>query len=145
MMLAGRSPRALSVVSSGNAGGYVEQIYGVSENRLRDAHGLIMPVLAGRAAEDVLLGEPSAGASSDLALATEMLGAVDRGGLGGLLTPAQADAGWTEARLRRLYAEALMLVMRHRGAILDLAMLAIERRVLGEAALREFATERGLA
>ena len=99
----------------------------------------------GRAAEDVILGEASAGAVEDLRHASSILAAVEgRLGLGGYLTPGGPDRAGGEFRIRRLYGDALMIAFRHREDIADLARLAIERRVLGETALRDFASQRGI-
>ncbi|SMC56752.1 ATP-dependent Zn proteases [Fulvimarina manganoxydans] len=143
----GRVPLAMSIISSGGAGGYVEGPRDVvTEQRLGDLESMVLPMLAGRAAEDVILGEASAGAVGDLERATTVLSAVEGGlGLGGYLTPGGPDRASVEARIRRVYGEALMLVLTHRIAILDLARLAVDRRVLSEDALRKFANERGLA
>ncbi|MCK5931062.1 MAG: AAA family ATPase [Fulvimarina manganoxydans] len=143
----GRVPLAMSIISAGVAGGYVEgPRETLTEQRLVDLEGMVLPMLCGRAAEDVILGEASAGAVGDLERATNVLAAVEGGlGLGGYLTSGGPDRASVEARIRRVYGEALMMVIRHRIAILDLARLAVERRVLGEDALRKFANERGLA
>ncbi|SMC32234.1 ATP-dependent Zn proteases [Fulvimarina manganoxydans] len=145
LMLSGHVPRALSIVVDSLSAGHVSFDVDSTAGRLADVYRIALPALAGRAAEDVLLGEPTIGAAGDLETASGLVAGLDRGGLGGFLTPAQPDGDRVEARMRRLYAEAVMLVIRNRGAIMELAHLAVERRVLGEAALREFATKRGLA
>lgn len=146
-LASGRIPRAMSIISARDAGGYVEgPREAITEQRLGDLEALVLPMLAGRAAEDVILGEASAGAVGDLERATNVLAAVEGGlGLGGYLTSGGPDRSSVEARIRRIYGEALMLVLTHRIAILDLARIAVERRVLGEDALRKFAREKGMA
>jgi hypothetical protein len=146
-LAAGRIPRALSLAGIEGAHGFVMPPAHVQDQgRLVDIEAMVMPYLAGRAAEEVLLGDASAGASSDLDRATQILAGVEGGfGLGGYLTPGGPDRTSVEIRIRRLYGEALMLVVTHRSTIVDLARLAIEKRVLGETALREFAQARGLA
>ena len=142
----GQVPRALSLVQTGDIQGYVQPaIAPTSQQRIGDLEARVLPMLMGRAAEDVLLGEASAGAVSDLEAATQILAAVEGGlGLGGYLTPGGPDRAGVEIRIRRIYGEALFLASRHRVDIADLARLAIERRVLGETALRDFAKSRGL-
>ncbi|WP_192844243.1 hypothetical protein [Aurantimonas coralicida] len=106
-------------------------------------------MLAGRAAEEVILGSPSAGAggsaSSDLAQVTRIVANAETSlGFGGTLVHgAQIDGAAVHRRLARLYAETIVLVRRHRAAIEALADLALERRVLGRAALAEFARNHG--
>ena len=145
LMLAGRMPRCLSLVDAAAGGGRVDFIPDLAHGRLSDVQRHVLPILAGRAAEDVMLGEPTVGAKSDLSHAAGVVSALDQAGLGGFLTPTDSDANFVELRMRRLYADAVMLVMQHRSSILDLATLAIERRVLGETALSDFARARGLA
>ena len=66
-------------------------------------------------------------------------------GLGERLTyHGQVDGTLVELRLRRLYAEAILLVARHRSAIVDLAKIAIGRRVLGRRVLEDFAKDHQL-
>ena len=146
-LAARKIPRALSTIAANGAGGFVAMpAFVEDEQRLTDIEAMVLPFLTGRAAEEVLLGDASAGASSDLEQATSILAGVEgRFGLGGYLTPGGPDRASVEVRIRRLYGEALMLVVRHRSAIVDLARLAVEKRVLGETALKEFAKARGLA
>mgnify|MGYP004521676023 CR=1 FL=1 len=96
-----------------------------------------------------MLGQVSVGAGgaagdgSDLEHATQLLAASQSvHGLGGyLIHGVGADGAVIEERLRRLYAETLLLVGRHRVAVEMLADKALERRVLGRRALAEFAEE----
>ncbi|KQT62274.1 MULTISPECIES: AAA family ATPase [unclassified Aureimonas] len=146
-MLLGGRPSSLSIVRDGtSAGAVVLDFSGSSVEGLRqDIEALIIPILAGRAAEEIVLGSASAGAggsdSSDLGQATAWLMRIEaQFGLGNHLSYGQQiDGGSVEIRLRRLYAEALMIVSRHRSAVLALAELALERRVLGRAVLATFA------
>ena len=145
-LVAGQVPRALSLVLSDGVAGYVQSpATAASQQRIGDLEARVLPMLMGRAAEDVLLGEASAGAVSDLEAASQILAAVEGGlGLGGYLTPGGPDRAGVEIRIRRIYGDAILIAIRHRADIADLARLAIEKRVLGETALRDFATSRGL-
>ncbi|GGD22242.1 AAA family ATPase [Aureimonas glaciei] len=146
-MLYGGMPAALSIVRNGASGGGV--VFEIDEDAVEglrgDIEALIVPILAGRVAEQIVLGSVSAGAggadTSDLARATSWLVQLEtRLGLGSRLSfGQQADGDNVEVRIRRLYAEALMLVSRHRQAVVALADLALERRVLGREALKHFA------
>jgi ATP-dependent Zn protease len=146
-MLFGRTPASLSIVRDADTAGGVVLDYdaGSIEGLRRDIEAMVVPILAGRAAEEAILGNVSAGAggsgSSDLGRATGLLLQIESElGLGTLMTYGhQADGATIEVRLRRLYAEALLLVARHRSAIIALSELAMERRVLGRAALESFA------
>ncbi|WP_245413500.1 AAA family ATPase [Mangrovicella endophytica] len=146
-MLFGGAPSSLSIVRDAENGGGVtlEVDEATMEGRRRDIEAMIVPILAGRAAEEIILGSVSAGAggadSSDLARATTLLMQIEAQlGLGRFLSFGQQVDGVTvEIGLRRLYAEAMMMVARHRGAIAALAQLALEKRVLGRAALEAFA------
>ncbi|MEC5289960.1 AAA family ATPase [Aurantimonas sp. C2-6-R+9] len=141
----GTVPGCLSIVHGRGMNGYVQSDIAPSEGRLGDIERYVLPILGGRAAEEIVLGEASAGARQDLQQASVALAnAAGSFGLGGYLTPGDADRGDVEHAVRRLYSEALMTAHRHRIAIVDLARLAIEKRVLGEAALRAFGQERGL-
>ena len=148
----GTVPRSLSLVGSDGAGGSVRTALqaGMIEGLRSDVDAMVVPILAGRAAEEVILGAPSAGAGgrgdSDLAQATSMIATAEsRLGLGSNLAWRDAvDEAGVEATIRRLYAETLMIVARHREAIKALAGIALERRVVGHAALADFAKDFGL-
>ena len=104
----------------------------------------VMVGLAGRAAEEVILGAPSAGAEGDLAAATALLAAAHGSvGLGAWLVhrapSAEAAAllavdadlrDLVEAHMAALYAETLALVRVHRGAIERVADALVQRRML---------------
>ncbi|HEY8162847.1 MAG TPA: AAA family ATPase [Methylocystis sp.] len=141
-LAAGRAVAAVSIVAHGGSGGHTR-----AEGRLptlprrADLDDVVVPLLAGRAAEDVLLGAPSTGAEGDLATATGILAdAHARQGLGDRLTncgdPSAALAydrdlrAAVEADLRRLYARALALVRRRRAAVERVAEALLERRFL---------------
>lgn len=146
-MLFGRTPASLSIVRDADTAGGVVLDYdaGSIEGLRRDIEAMVVPILAGRAAEEAILGNVSAGAggsgSSDLGRATGLRLQLEAElGLGTLMTYGQqVDGATIEIRLRRLYAEALLLVARHRSAIIALSELAMERRVLGRATLESFA------
>ncbi|WP_294640416.1 AAA family ATPase [uncultured Aureimonas sp.] len=144
-MAFGRIPGALSIVSADGAHGGVRLGSDIGMGRLSDFEAEAIISLAGRAAEEAILGEPSAGAEVDLRSATALvLQLIGTTGLGGRLTHGErVDAAAVEGRLRDLYSRAVRLVGEHRKAVEALADLAIERRVLGRAALVEFAREHG--
>jgi ATP-dependent Zn protease len=107
------------------------------------AEARIRTMLAGRAAEDILLDAPSSGASLDLAQATRMVvkmttewGLGGRGLVAASMDPATAMA--TDPLLRRevqelldrLYAETTETVRRHAGAVRRIADALVEQRRL---------------
>ena len=145
-IVGGHVPDALSLVSGRGMSGHVRGLGSRDgEGRLGDLEARVLPILCGRAAEDVILGEPSAGAFVDLEQATAILANVESAfGLGGYLTPGGADRVSVEGRIRRIYGDALMLVVRYRAAIVELARLAVERRVLSRSVIEGFARDRGL-
>ncbi|TFF19853.1 AAA family ATPase [Jiella endophytica] len=151
-MLFGQVPRSLSIIESGDLGGFVSHdvdiasVEGLGSEIARD----VIAMLAGRAAEEVILGVASGGAGgpkdSDLGHATRLVAAAEGVyGFGGTLAHGlEVDGRRVHERLARLYAEAIMLVRRHRAEVEALAALAIEKRVLGRSLLAEFAVRRGL-
>lgn len=110
----------------------------------------LVKILAGRAAEEIIFGEPSAGsggtATSDLALATSkaaaMMGVL---GFDGLVYDISPQRGGVETVLRAAYASASTLMARHESALRALARLLIDRRTLLHSDLEDFAREHGLA
>ncbi|MCE7030951.1 AAA family ATPase [Jiella avicenniae] len=142
VLLQGRVPRSLSILSA--TGGAVIHDIPETEQLLEDLTAQLAIGLAGRAAEEVILGSVSAGAgggdASDLWKATRLVAMIEgRYGLGTRLGVIETiDQASVERRLRIAYAEALMSAMRHRHAIDALAALALERGVLGRTALAEF-------
>ena len=142
----GHMPETMSIVSRDGTDGFVASMNRRDESRLIDLERQVLPLLCGRAAEEVILGTPSAGAYSDLEQAAKILAGVDGVfGLGGYLTPGGLDRIASEVRIRRIYAEALMLCVRHHADIVALADLAMRKRVLPKSALQTFAAERGLS
>ena len=148
-MAMGKVPAALSLIAGDGGAGHVRYAIGDDgfEGLAVDLHRHVVALLAGRAAEEVVLGAASAGAGgsdgSDLAQATRLLARMEGSlGLGSsLVHGAEIDGRIVHGRLARLYAETLVLVSRHRPAIEALAALAIERRVLGRSALEKFSKE----
>ncbi|NDW07473.1 AAA family ATPase [Jiella pacifica] len=144
MMSAGILPECLSLVARQDLAGSVSYLRVANEARRIDLERDILPLLCGRAAEEVVLGMPSAGASGDLAEATTILRKIrEEFGLGAFLMPGMSDCQTVESHLRRLYGDAILIVLRHRADILALAELAVAKRVLPREVLRAFAAERG--
>jgi hypothetical protein len=148
LMCQGRMPVSLSLVQSGESGARVmSDTSSGGLHLLGDVEAEVVVCLAGRAAEEVVLGQPSVGAGggsgSDLEVATRLLAtSASILGLGGYLVHGlSADGGIIEERLRRLYAETLLLIGRHRVVVERLADVALEHRVLGRKALATFAEE----
>ena len=149
MMIAGKIPVSLSIVRNGQMHGGVRGDTSLGMGRIRDIEAEIVSTLAGRAAEEVILGTASGGSggseASDLGRATSLLAQADGGlGLGTRLSVGKVAGEVVEARIRRLYAEAVLLVVRHRRQVIALAELALEKRVLGQKALAAFAREHEL-
>jgi AAA+ superfamily predicted ATPase len=118
------------------------------------AEARIRTILAGRAAEDILLDAPSSGASLDLAQATRMVvemttewGLGGRGLVAASMDPATAMA--TDPMLRRevqetldrLYAETTETVRRHAGAVRRIADALVEQRRLDGAQVARLVAE----
>lgn len=144
-MAMGALVEALSTISDNGAGGSVRGEHGDSCGRLGDLESRVVILLAGRAAEEVVLGEPSAGAVQDLQEATKLVSQiVGHLGLGGrLVSDGQASTPEVEARLRDLYGRTLRLIGEHCAAVDALAQIASEKRVLGKKALEAFAASHG--
>ncbi|MBB3937223.1 AAA family ATPase [Aureimonas phyllosphaerae] len=144
-MATGQLPLSLSIVASEDMGGKVVFQPRWEARTVDDFRRVLIPILAGRAGEALILGEPSAGAGgggdSDLAIATRYLATLDgSSGLGtSLATTDAADGQFVELQLRRIDAEARFLVLRHREKIVELAREAMTHRVLGSRALKAFA------
>lgn len=116
---------------------------------------VVLQTLAGRAAEEVLLGEPGTGsggsASSDLARATRTLGLLHLGtGLGkDMAFRADADsvpavlamndrlAQRVEADLRLMYAATIEIIRGNAGLVRAVADALLARRHLGPAGFLE--------
>lgn len=147
----GLVPRSLSIVGGGGThGGVVMPDENGGLGRIEDIDRMVVPMLCGRAAEEVVFGKVSAGAggpaSSDLARATSLIAdSIGTFGIGGRLShDAPVDPAQVELRLRRLYAEALLLMSKHKSDVVALADIALERRVMGERLLSAFRVERGI-
>lgn len=141
MMSQGRVPDMLSLVAADGAQGGVRSESPANMGRLCDLEDDIVVRLCGRAAEEVILGAPSAGAMGDLRQATELVSHIQgMWGLGSrLFYCEQVDGNAIESQLRDLYQRSLRLIGEQRSVVEKLANLALERRVLGRAALAEFA------
>jgi cell division protease FtsH len=118
------------------------------------AEARIRTMLAGRAAEDILLDAPSSGASRDLAQATAMcVEMISQWGLGGRglvavdMSPATAMNMDPHLRrevqetLDRLYAETTETVRRHAGAVRRIANALVEQRRLDGAQVARLVAE----
>ena len=153
-MAAGRMPVLISIQpnATAQAGGWLAVGPRVDAGGLlREFEtGELLPILCGRAAEEIILGEASAGAggtdASDIARATALSATLlGRLGLGTSLRYADAvDVAEVESILRRAYAEAQLLVLRHRASIEQLAEVLLEKRVLNAADIAAFAGQHGL-
>ncbi len=143
---------AVTLQATGNHGGGIVSSRSNANPGRRDLHRYMTCVLAGRAAEEVVLGTPSSGcggsADSDLAeatltatRATSCLGLGDHLGLvwSGVPDAArlpdilQGDPGLRDevrAMLDAAYAEALVLMERRRAALDALAVALLQRRAL---------------
>ncbi|GGD87989.1 hypothetical protein GCM10011390_03450 [Aureimonas endophytica] len=146
VMLLGRIPESVSIVSDGITRGGVRAGSLIGMARLRDYENEVVVRLGGRAAEEVILGEASGGAEADLHGATSVVAQlIGRTGLAGrLVFDERVDIAVLETKLRELYGRTLRLIGQHRAAVEALADLVVERRVLGKAALEAFAAEHGL-
>jgi len=146
---------SVSIVIQGNAGGAtVVDFDGHTPTRAMIEKAVVQ-MLAGRAAEEVLLGEPSTGAggsaSSDLARATQTLGMMhlssglgeqmsfraDAAGVPGILAINERAARAVGADLQRLYARPLELIRENALLVRAVADELIKRRHLGPEAFLE--------
>jgi cell division protease FtsH len=137
----------VALQSRGGAGGWVEFTFRKRTAVTRAAIDAEIRILfAGRAAEEAILGDASAGARNDLAAATSLAAhAVGAWGLAGhkrLLSNRHDDSDaildYPEVRqaasamLARQYARTIRTVRRHRAALLRIAdRLMVERRLDG--------------
>jgi cell division protease FtsH len=139
----------VSIVSMPGAHGYNVSEHS-DDGRLSAIENRLVVHLAGRAAEEVLLGEATSGAGSveysDLARATVLACAVEtQFGLGGslvwrgMVSPDNVDmfmrmdpllSRVISERLDRLYQDVLVLIMEHRAAVEAVAEALLEREVL---------------
>ncbi len=142
-VVAGRAVRSVSIVVSETSGGRTVLDRGLPAYFTRaDVEAEIRVLLAGRAAEEVLLGAPSMACESDLSAATRLVAAMHAsGGLGDdLLHRAPFDAAAeplafdpalrqaVAADLARVQAEVLEIVRRERAAVEALADALAARR-----------------
>lgn len=146
-MAVGRMPIALSLVATPTTQGIVHSgpatlFLGIKS----DIDDSILVSLAGRAAEEAVFGDVCAGAADDLQRATTISSdALRHWGLGDRLhAGAPIDGDVIEGHLRQVYDRALELMRDRRVELEALALLALEKRVLGRAALATFAQSHGL-
>ncbi len=147
--------QAVTLRAAGGAGGGILWTTPGGSLRAADVHSRLVCLLAGRAAEDVVLGIPSSGAGggldSDLARATALamtaasaFGLDDERGLlwagmpeGTTLPDMLARDPDLTARVRvtldAAYRDALGLIRRSRGAVTTLARTLMEKRALDAA------------
>ena len=137
----GRMPVVLSIVAKEHSGGHVrfERTVSLMPGALEAS---VLTLLGGRVAELIVLGECSAGAAGDLSHATSLISADETAGMGRWLSVGEVSRSAVERRLQRLHAEAALIAMRHRQDIVELAKLAMEKRVLSNKMLRPFVEER---
>ena len=133
--------RGVSLSGAGDRVGFAAiEAPGVPMPTLADVETLAMVRLGGRAAEELLLGAPSASAQDDLAQASGALAAAHaRWGFGASLRVCAPDdpriARAVEADLARLYGEALALLARERRALEGVADALGRARVLDAAGI----------
>lgn len=142
----------ISIVQKGSMSGFTEIAHDGRIYTREQLEDLIVHWLAGRAAEEVLLGEPGLGAGgsarSDLGMATRHLGMLhlsnglgekmqfraDENTVGLVLLRDEMASDAVEADLRRLYARSLALIHQHAELVRTLseALLARQRLNTGE-------------
>jgi ATP-dependent Zn protease len=143
------SVHSISIVAQGNAGGVTVTDFDGHMPTRAVLERVVVQSLAGRAAEEVFLGEPGTGAggsaSSDLARATRTLGLkhlgaglgedmsfrADADGVPGLLAVNGRAAQAVEADLRRLYGLALEMIRENVVLVRAVADALRARRHLG--------------
>jgi ATP-dependent Zn protease len=146
---------SVSIVSNGFSGGVTVTDFDGEMPTKAAVENVVQQALAGRAAEEVFLGEPGTGAggmaASDLARATRALGLLHLGtGLGNdLIFRADADsvpsvlavnerlAQAVDADLRQHYARTLDLIRENAHLVRAVADALLARRHLGPAAFLE--------
>ncbi|TDX62131.1 peptidase M41-like protein [Methylosinus sp. sav-2] len=141
-LASGREVTQVSLIARGESGGRTIAHAPTIAPRRRDIDDIALAMLAGRAAEQELFGEASAGAVGDLAQATRLLAeARARQGLGDsllhrgepietLLASDRALRAAVERDLVRIYDRALDLIRERRDAVLVIADRLQERRCL---------------
>lgn len=138
----------VSIISNGDSGGAASFEYPTDYLQTREElQGHAMSMLAGRAAEQLIMGEPSSGAGggddSDLSRATDLIARMEGSlGLGDSLVfragPGSASTLLLEVDFRRrvdrtmseLYQRALDLLHSQRTALLAITDALVERRFL---------------
>ncbi|HEY8067229.1 MAG TPA: AAA family ATPase [Methylosinus sp.] len=139
---AGMQIASASIIPRGASGGETRAVGRRPEFPTRaELDAGVMILLAGRAAEEVILGAASTGAVADLAMATRALAEGHAAhGLGETLLHRSDAAGSlaydrdlreiVEADLSRLYAQSLALMRRRRGDVEQIAEALLARRFL---------------
>lgn len=149
-LASGVIPRAASLVASGVAAGAVHYDRSAATASALTLHRDIVVMLAGRAAEEIVIGSISAGSggdgASDLANATRMAAWYEGAyGFGSsLVYQAQPEHRLVETIVRRAYADAVALVVRHRAEVSAFAELLLASRVVGRERVVEFASRHNL-
>jgi ATP-dependent Zn protease len=146
---------SVSIVAQGNSGGVTITDFDGHMPTLPLLEAVVQQMLAGRAAEEILLGQPGTGAGgsagSDLARATRTLGLkhfgaglgedmsfrADADGVPGLLAVNERAARAVEADLRRLYGLALEMIRENAALVRAVADALLARRHLGPAGFIE--------
>lgn len=144
----GGTLESVSIIATGDSGGSASFEHPLDKLHTGvELQGLAMSMLAGRAAEQIILGEPSSGAGggddSDLGRATDLVARMEGSlGLGDSLVfragPGSATSLLLEVDFRRrvdkamsdLYQRALNLIRARKPALLAVADALAERRFL---------------
>lgn len=138
----GHQLESASIIQRGSSGGVtLARMSTAAAGRRRDRENSVVAMLAGRAAEEVVLGEVSDGAVADLESATRML--ADAHGVHGLgatlihrgdpIAQLQFDRELREVverDLQRQYARAVALMRRRRVVLERIADALVQRRFL---------------
>jgi ATP-dependent Zn protease len=150
-LASGLAVRSVSIVETEGTGGVtVARPFDTRQPTAADIERAVIAVLAGRAAEEVFIGQPSAGAEGDLARACTFLAAMHGSqGLGGsLLHLAPTEAALNllsldpdlrdvvDAHLKQLYVRSLDMIRAHKRAVEAVAEELIARRMLTGAELK---------
>tara|TARA_A100001391_G_scaffold139005_3_gene97302 strand:- start:14303 stop:16225 length:1923 start_codon:yes stop_codon:yes gene_type:complete len=140
--------KAISIISGQNHGGYTQTDTDPYLSTRSDLERHVIQALAGRAAEEVLLGEPGTGSggssASDLARATMHIGLLHLGtGLGEemifradkesvplILARSERHSTAVEKHLRELYGQSRDLIVTHKRDVRAIADALIEKRFL---------------
>jgi cell division protease FtsH len=140
----------VSMIAAGISGGSTHATFESSLLTRKDVDARVLMTLAGRAAEEVVLGDVSSGAALDLRQATEMIVQAHLAfGLGESLTASGADfsealaldaelRATVETELQNAYAAAVGMISGARRAVQLVADALIEKRSLSgsEVAMR---------